>query len=227
MPSLDLTRVLQMARLGQEIAQLGHLGADRWGEAAPPSGPAPLLQISPTGYDGPTLSNPLPEASGGYRTIAASDPAPHVAGIAVPGEAYVVFAARPATGSVSAAINLLSICNGGYGSGPWLRIDAFGYTNSWAASLGAAWITSGMSGAWQTVEVWTGAGVISLSVNGGAAVTGDYSVGARTTPTLYICRDEGSGGQSMQIAAVRVYDSPLDADARAAARAWAAALIPS
>lgn len=227
MPSLDLSRVLQMARMGQEIAQFGQAGATRWGEDAPPSGPAPLLQITPTGYAGPTLSNPLPAAAGGFRTIAAADPSAHVAGIAIPGEAYAVWAARPAAGSVSNAINLFSICNGSYGNTPWFRLDAFGYTNSWAASLGSAWVTSSMSGAWQTIEMWASGGTLSLSVNGGTPVTGAYSVGARTTPTLYICRDEGSGGQSMQIAAARVYDSPLDADARAAARAWAAALIPS
>lgn len=197
----------------------------------PATGPVPVVEITPTGYTGPTLTGTLPAASGGYRTLVAADPPVAVAPVSVGPDFYALLAVRSSTGW-SGQVYLLGVSQGGLRDWPAVIVLANGWIDDWSAEFeapvrGHTLLSSGsgMSGTWQIVEVWTDGGDLMMSIDGATPVVAAATQVGWSADTFYLCADAGSGGQAIDLAALRAFDT-IPAD-RAAQRAWAAAQIPS
>lgn len=217
------------------INALGSSTPSAWAQfetEATVTGPAILMELTPTTYTGPTLSSGAwPAASGGYRTLAAADPAAIELPLSMAGDGYIVIEVRRP--SFSGSLAVLSLSNGGYGSSPWWTLNANGYESKWNTGLvmttgGQAVSPTFMSSGFVTIEIWKQGSTVSISVNGETPVTSPSAgTGSNATTQMQICRDEGSGGATVDIAAIRVRDGIPDAAGRAADRAWAIAQAPS
>lgn len=190
------------------------------------AGATTLLQEgTPTSYTGPTLTGTLPAAVGGYRTIAAADPAPISCPLSLSDTGYLIMRVRRA--SFSGIIAMFSINNGAYGSPPWFQVGVNGYTNNWMTTVQNSDYTLandnvGINGSWQTVEAWFDATNLYISVNGGTPVTvARVGTGGITPTTLHMFRDEGSGGTTVDMAGWRIYAGAPTAGELPAIRAWA------
>lgn len=228
MPVLDFTAAVDR-RFGSLNVPRVYLGSDLIWER-PAAGPVPQIEITPTGYTGPTLTGTLPAASGGYRTLVAADPPVAVAPVSVGPEFYAVLAVRRAAGW-SGQVYLLGVSQGGLRDWPAVILLANGWVDDWSAEFeapvrGHTFLSSeaGMSGTWQIIEVWTDGGDLLMSIDGATPVVAAATQVDWTADTLYLCADAGSGAQSIDLAALRAFDSiPTD---QAAQRAWALSQVP-
>ncbi|WP_431356742.1 fibronectin type III domain-containing protein [Paracoccus marinaquae] len=216
------------------INALGSSTPSAWGAfetAATPSGPTPLLELTPTTYTGPTPSSGAwPAASGGYRTFTPGDPAPVVLPLALSGSVYVVMAVRKTSFS-GGSILITSFNDGNYGDWPLYMIAANGNYGDYSTVIGLAVSGEttaglGLNGTWAVIEGFVDGGSIArICANGGTdQASGSAGAGSLTTTNLYVCRNESSTGQVVDIAALRVYDDvPAD---RAAERTWVMGQAP-
>lgn len=195
------------------------------------AGGSTLQEITPTDYTGPTLTGTLPAAAGGFRTLTAADPAPIGCSIALNNTAYAVMAVRRS--SFSGIIAMFSFNGGAYGNPPWFQVGVNGYTSNWIATVQNSDYTivnssQVIDGTWQIVEAWFDGTTLYMSIDGATpASIAIAGTGAITPTDLHMFRDEGSSGESVDLAAYRLLDTVPDATGRADARAWASALIPA
>lgn len=196
------------------------------------AGLTPIAEITPTSYTGPALSSgAIPAAFGGYRTFTpgASTPAASLP-VAADSEVYMIAAVR--SSSFSNLVYMLTLQNGAYGTWPGVAMVAYGAAGDWVGGMVDDTFADtnvlsgqGMSGGWQVVEVWSIGGTVYISVDG-STVASSSTAGSTTwtATTLHLFRDESSGGHTIDLAAMRIFDEvPAD---RAAQRAWAAGLTP-
>lgn len=192
--------------------------------------PTAVFEMTPTGYTGPALTGTLPAASGGYRTLTAADPAPISAALSLSQTVHITMAVR--SGSLAGAgIALLSLNAGAYGSTPRVVVLANGFLGDWHFSVHDSTYNettsgAGLNGTWQVIEMWAIDGDGYVSVDGGTPSTFTTSGDdVWATANLYLARDEGSGGDTIDVAAMRIMEGTPSAAERQALRDWADDII--
>lgn len=196
--------------------------------------PDGLMRITPTSYDGPTLTGTLPAAAGGFRTITAGATAEFSAALAISGGVHVTMAVRNALGSFAGASCLIGMFSTNFKSWPGFRFGNNGYLNDWFSDgnngAGGFFGTSGAGAAntWQVIELWTDGTTFNISVNGGAEQTSTFETAAAISATdVYFgwMDPDTLPADTFDVAALQVTDGIPTAAERLALRDWADDII--